>query len=508
MKTNNNVRIAKNSMFLYIRMLIVMLVGLYTSRALLKALGVEDYGINNIVGGVVTMFSIVSGSLSTSISRFITYELGKNDMEALRRIFSTSLIVQILMSFFVLLLAETIGLWFLNEKLNIPFSRLSAANFVYQAAVVSFIFNLLSAPYNALIVAYEKMSSFAYISILETFLKLAVVYIVLYSGFDHLKLYAILMAIIAIFIRFVYSFYCRKHFLCSRFSLEINKNLLKQLGSFAVWSFLDSFAWILCTQGINILLNLFFGVLINTARGLVTQIDSVLRSFVTNFMTAVNPQITKSYAKGDISYMNTLVCESAKFSSLLLVLFATPCIIEAHFLLKLWLGMVPEYTVVFLRWAILSAFFDTALIISFKTAIYATGKIKKYQLTVSVFQLLVFPLTWFAYKLGASPAACYIVNFLCAAMLLFIRLYVMKKMINFSVTSYCKNVLIRVLAILTLSFIVSYTISSILNEGLMRLLIVVFVNTILILLLLYIIGLTLAEKQFVKNRVALLIKRR
>ena len=304
----NNKRIAKNTLLLYVRTLFIMLVTLYTSRVVLNTLGVSDYGIYNVVGGVVAMFSVISVSLSSSISRFITYELGHGDFDKLKRIFSTSINIQVGISLVILVLAEVFGVWFLNTKMNIPAERMTAANWVLQCSLLSFIIGLISVPYNACIIAHERMSAFAYISILEVVLKLAVVYMLLVSPYDKLATYAVLLVVVALIVRLTYGQYCKRHFEESRYRFVHDKSLIKEMTGFAGWSFFGNGAYMLNTQGVDMLINIFFGVTFNAARGVATQVQNAVMQFVNNFTVAVNPQITKSYASGEREYMYKLVC--------------------------------------------------------------------------------------------------------------------------------------------------------------------------------------------------------
>ena len=353
-----------------------MAVSLFTSRVILNTLGVEDYGIYNVVGGIVTMFSVLSGSLSASISRFITFELGKGDFKRLKTIFSTGVNVQIGLSVLIIAIAEVVGIWFLNTKMNIPPERILAANWVFQCAIFTFVLNLLSVPYNAAIIAHEKMSAFAYISVIEVTLKLIIVYILMASPFDRLGTYAVLLFLVGAVIRFIYGYYCKRHFEECTYHFVIDKPILKEMTGFAGWNFLGNGAYMLNTQGVNILMNLYFGVAVNAARGVATQVDAALKQFVNNFTTAVNPQITKSYAQGDLDYMHKLVCRSAKLSAFLMLFFAVPIILETKTILTLWLKTIPEYATIFLQLTIISSFVDTVLANSLVTSMFATGNIK------------------------------------------------------------------------------------------------------------------------------------
>lgn len=503
----NNKRIAKNTLLLYVRMLFMMAVSLYTSRVVLNTLGVEDYGIYNVVGGFVTMFSVLSGSLSSSISRFITFELGKGDMQKLKQVFSTGVNVQVGMSVFVILLAEVVGIWFLNSKMNIPAERLYAANWVFQCAIGTFVLGLLSVPYNAAIIAHEKMSAFAYISVIEVVLRLIIVYMLAISPYDRLITYAILFMVVGTVIRFIYGYYCKKHFEECTYHFIYDKEMLKSMTSFAGWNLLGNGAYMLNTQGVNILMNMYFGVAINAARGVATQVDTALKQFVNNFTTAVNPQITKSFAQGELDVMHKLVCRSARFSAYLMTFIAVPIILETQTILTLWLNVVPDYTVIFLRWIIISSFVDTVLANSLVTSMFATGKIKRYQITVTLIGCLVFPLTWIAYKTGGEPQVGYILYFIIYSILLLVRLYLLRDMVKLPIMMYVKNVLFKVIPILTICFAVPLSITLSFSEGFVRLITVCLISSITAVISIYIVGLDNGERHFIYDKTRQLIKK-
>lgn len=312
--SQNNKRIAKNTLLLYFRMLFMMVVSLYTSRVVLNALGVEDFGIYNVVGGVVAMFSMLSGSLSAAITRFITYELGTGNQENLKKIFSSAVTIQLWLAILIIFLAEAVGVWFLNVKMNIPEIRMTAANWVFQFSVLTFAVNLISVPYNASIIAHERMSAFAYISILEAIGKLAIAFLVVVSSIDRLVFYAILMCVVALIVRLAYGFYCKRHFDECTYHFIFDKDLLKRMFGFAGWNFIGAASSILRDQGGNIIINLFAGPTVNAARGIAFQVNNAIHGFVSNFMTALNPQITKSYASGNSDYMMILICQGARLS--------------------------------------------------------------------------------------------------------------------------------------------------------------------------------------------------
>lgn len=499
--SDNNKRIAKNTLLLYVRMLFTMAVSLFTSRVILNTLGVEDYGINNVVGGIVTMFSVLSGSLSSSISRFITFELGKGNIERLKTIFSTGVNIQLGMSVLIIIIAEAVGIWFLNTKMNIPTDRMVAANWVFQCAILTFVLNLLSVPYNAAIIAHEKMSAFAYISVVEVSLKLIIVYMLMISPFDRLETYAVLLLLVGAVIRFIYGYYCKRHFEECIYHFVFDKPVLKEMTGFAGWNFLGNGAYMLNTQGVNILMNLYFGVAVNAARGIATQVDAALKQFVNNFTTAVNPQITKSYAQGDLAYMHKLVCRSAKFSAFLMLFFAIPILLETQSILTIWLKTVPEYAAIFLQLIIISSFVDTVLANSLVTSMFATGNIKRYQIIVTTIGCLVFPFSWIAFQLGFQPEIAYVLYFIIYTVLLGVRLYLLKDMVKFPIMMYVREVLYRVLPVMIICFIIPMMIRYSMQEGWMRLILLCLVSTIVTAVVECSIGLTKNERKFIVDKI-------
>lgn len=503
--SDNNKRIAKNTLLLYVRMLFTMAVSLFTSRVILNTLGVEDYGINNVVGGIVTMFSVLSGSLSSSISRFITFELGKGNIERLKTIFSTGVNIQLGMSVLIIIIAEAVGIWFLNTKMNIPTDRMVAANWVFQCAILTFVLNLLSVPYNAAIIAHEKMSAFAYISVVEVSLKLIIVYMLMISPFDRLETYAVLLLLVGAVIRFIYGYYCKRHFEECTYHFVFDKPVLKEMTGFAGWNFLGNGAYMLNTQGVNILMNLYFGVAVNAARGIATQVDAALKQFVNNFTTAVNPQITKSYAQGDLDYMHKLVCRSAKFSAFLMMFFAVPIILETNTILTIWLKTVPDYAVIFLQWIIISSFMDTVLANSLVTSMFATGKIERYQIIVTTVGCLVFPLSWIAFKLGFEPQVGYILYFIIYTILLFVRLYLLKDMVKLPVMMYIREVLYKLAPIIVVGFAIPGILILTMDAGWLRLILVCLLSVLVTAASEYFIGLSNKEKNFVAEKIKLVI---
>lgn len=496
MSQENNKRIAKNTLLLYVRMLFMMAISLYTSRVILSTLGVEDYGIQNVVGGVVAMFSVLSGSMSSSISRFITFELGRGEIGRLKTVFSTGVNVQLGMSLLVMVVAEAVGVWFLNCKMNIPAERMVAANWVFQCSILTFVLNLMSVPYNAAIIAHEKMSAFAYISVIEVTLKLIIVYMLIISPFDRLITYSVLLMCVGALIRFIYGYYCKRYFEECTYHFVYDKAILKSMTSFAGWNFLGNGAYMLNTQGVNILMNMYFGVAVNAARGVATQVDVALKQFVNNFTTAVNPQITKSYAQGDLKSMHKLVCRSAKFSAFLMLFFAVPIILETDTILTLWLKNPPAYASIFLKWIIISSFMDTVLANSLVTSMFATGDIKRYQIIVTIVGCLVFPLSWLAFQLGFEPQVGYILYFIIYSILLFVRLYLLRDMVKLPIMMYVRTVLFKVIPTMTICFAVPSLLLFTMGEGLLRFALIVVSSMIVTSFTTYSTGLDEGEKKY------------
>lgn len=498
MAVSNNKRIAKNTLFLYFRTLLVMAISLYTSRVVLAALGVEDYGVYNVVGGAVAMFSVISGALSTAISRFITFELGKNDFKKLQRVFSTSVNIQVFISLLVVLIAETLGLWFLYNKLNIPTERLNAAFWVLQFSLASFCVNLLSVPYNACIVAHEHMKAFAYVSVIEALGKLGICYLIMVSPWDKLISYATLVFAISLFIRLIYGIYCHKHFAESRYKPYFGKELLKDIGLFAGWSFFTNTAYIFNTQGVNMLINMFFGVSFNAARGIAVQVDGAIMQFVNNFVMAINPQITKNYAAGNINEMNALVCRGARFSYLLMMLFALPFFFETDFILKLWLKTVPEQTSLFVRLGLVGSMV-MGLGNTGYTACMATGKIRRYTLWITIVGCLVFPISYVVYRLGAPVSASYIVFIAVYFVLNFVRLWIMHDLLKFPVMYFIKDVFGRIIPMTLLTIILPIIVVTHMDEGIIRFFVSCLTCIFSTILFSFLIGISKQERQMLLN---------
>ena len=498
-QSTNNKRIAKNTLLLYVRMLFAMLVSLFTSRVILQTLGVEDYGVYNVVGGVITMFTFLNGAMSSATSRYITFEIGKGNMEQLKKVFSTALQIHGAIALLIVILGETVGLWFLMNELVIPDGRMDAAMWVYQCSIVSCIVGIMSVPYNADIIAHEKMSAFAYISVLEIILKLAIVYLLVVLPFDKLKVYAVLVLMVGLLIRYIYTRYCHRHFEESHYIHRIDKPLLKEMSSFAGWSFWGNLAGILYGQGLNMMLNIFFGPVVNAARGIATQIQGVVTQFVTNFQIALNPQITKTYASGELNKMHSLMFRSARFSFMLLFFLSLPIILEINYILTLWLGIVPENTVIFARIIIaISLIYTTAN--PCVIANQATGKVKVYQAVVGGLLLLILPISYIVLKLGAPAYSVFIVHFCVESVAQFARMYMLRNMIDLPLLSYVKNIYLPIMGVVLLSVVLPMLVYNNMQEGFIRLLAVGMTCVLSVAMTSLFIGMTRNERTFLIDK--------
>ena len=451
----NTRRIARNTLMLYIRMLFMMLLGLFTSRIVLEALGENDYGIYNVVGGVVAMFTMISGSLTTAVTRFITFELGKGGQAQMDKVYSTSLMIMCLLSVVVALMAEPIGLWFIDSKMTIDPSRIPAARWVLHFSLLAFVINLMSVPQMALITAHEKMSAYAYIGILDGLLRFGTALLISRSGIDRLVLYAMLMTASVLIVRMAYSMYCRRNFPESAFRPVFELPLLKGMFSFAGWSFFGSMSGILRDQGGNILVNIFSGPAVNAARAVAVQLNSAVQSFVTNFMTAVNPQITKSYASGDHEYMFSLMRKASRMSFYLLFILALPVLFNTEYLLGIWLKEVPEHSAIFVRLFLvftLSESISQPLI----TSMFATGKIRNYQLVVGGLQFLNLPVSYVFLKAGAPPEVTVVVAIVISQICLWARLFMLHGMIGLDVPAFLRRVYFNVIIVASVAIVLPY----------------------------------------------------
>ena len=438
---SENTRIAKNTLFLYFRSLLMMVINLYASRVILQALGVSDYGLYGAVGSIVAMFTIINGTLASGTSRFLTFELGRGDEVQLKKIFSTAFAMHALLAILLFVLMETIGLWFLNYKMEIPYGREHAANIVYQLSIFSCMFSLTQVPYSASIIAHEKMNIYAYVGIAEATFKLLLIFVLLNFPFrDNLIAYAIILAIWSVGLQLFYRSYCYRRFQESHLTLVKEKNLYKKMFSYSFWDFIGSFCSTGNSQGLNILINLFFGVKVNAARNVAYQVEAAITQLASNFMVSVQPQIVKSFAKNDNNRFFELIFEAGRLSFFLLFIVSLPICLEAEYILSIWLVEVPPFTVMFLQCAAVYQLFRIPMR-PVVQGTHATGNIKYLNLTSGIYSAGTFLIAiYIAYRLGAPVWACFVVQFFNGMFITYFEMNSLYHEIKFSRRTFVKKV--------------------------------------------------------------------
>lgn len=501
---SNNKRIAINTILLYVRMLFTMLISLYTSRVILRELGVEDYGIYNIVGGVVAMFSMISGSMSSAISRFLTFELGKGDITRLKRLFSSSVTIQIIFSLIVLIIGETIGLWYVNEKMVIPDGRLGAANWCLQLSLVTFVISLISTPYNAVIIAHEKMSAFAFISVFDALGRLGIAFLIVVNPLDKLVYFSLLTTILAVIIRLIYGWYCKRHFEEARYDFSIDKEVLAPMFSFAGWNLFGSGSSVLRNQGVDLLLNAYFGVVVNAAKGICNQVQNAVYQFVTNFQTAINPQLTIAIAQNNYERNHTLVIQGSRFTFYLLSFFSIPFILETNKILSLWLVEVPIYTVEFVQWTFIYLQLD-CLSRFLINSVLAYGNIRNYQITVGGTKLMVLPIVWVVLALGGSPVTGVVINVVIELVCLVMRLFFNRRYTGLSISRFLKDAFLHCWIVYIIIWICVFFIKLLLH---LHFIIVLFISVLVTALCVWFLGLKSLERKMIIEKVHVIIKQR
>lgn len=498
---SGNKRIAKNTAVLYIRMLVMMIISFFTARITLNALGVIDYGINNVVGGLVSMFSLLSNSLSSATSRFMTFGLGQGDLDNLKKIFSTTVNIHIILAIVVVIAIESVGVWFLNNKMTIPTDRLYAANWVLQGSVLTFAIGLLSVPYNSAIIAHEKMSAFAYMTIFDAVFKLIIVFGIYYYRGDKLILLTNLFVIQCIIKQAVYWIYCKRKFAECTYVRGRNKQMEKSIFSFAGWNFIGCTAGLMKDQGVNIVINLFTGPAVNAARGIAMQVNGIISQFIGGFMTALNPQITKSYAADEYARMHNLIYQGTRLSYFLFMTLSIPIFFEIENILYIWLGQVPENTILFARLVLilsLAEILSNALI----TAQLATGDIKKYQIVVGGILLLNFPLSYICLKIGMIPESTIVVAIIISQICLIARLWFLRYMIKLPARQFIKKVYINVLSVTIIAIVPPMICYLYIDQPIIRFFTLCIVSVISSLIAIYFIGCSREEKELIKKYIS------
>lgn len=499
-QTVPNKRIVKNTMLLYIRMGVMMIISFFTARITLNALGVTDYGINNVVGGLVSMFSLISSSLSSSVSRFMTFGLGKGDKKELNKIFSTSINIHIILAVIVVIAIESFGIWFLENKMVIPHERLEAAHWVLQCSALMFAINLLSVPYNAAIIAHEKMGVYAYFTLFDAFSRLAIIFAIKYYGGDKLILLATISLIPTLIKQLYYWNYSKKNFEECTYHATWDKRVFKEMFGFAGWNFIGCTAGLAKDQGVNIAINLFTNPAVNAARGIAMQIKNIIGQFISNFLVAISPQITKEYAAGNLKRMHTLIFKSTRFSYYLFLFLSLPILLEVETILYIWLGQVPEHTVLFTRLVIilsLAEIISNTLI----TAQNATGKIRNYQLVVGGILLMNFPISYILLKIGYIPEITVIVAIIISQVCLMARLSFLRHSVKLDITSFLKNVYCNIIMVSIVAAILPYICHLFIEGRLARLFTVGIVSIVTSGLSMYFIGCDKEERALAKRYV-------
>lgn len=499
MSLSSKSTIAKNTMLLYVRTLFVLFISLWTSRVILESLGVEDFGIYNAVGGLVGMFSVLTGSMSTAISRYITFEIGKGNLEKLKKTFSTSVIIQLLFIAVIVLVAETVGLWFLNSKMVIPDERIVAANWVFQFTVITFCFSLLAVPYNSELIAHEHMNIYAFVSVVDTVCKLVIAFLIFVSPIDKLIFYSGLMALLSILVRAFYQIYCKNKFQeCRQVIWKIDKESLLDMGKFAGWNMFGQAAYTCRSQGISILLNLFFGPLLNAAYGVANQVNNAVMSFTNNFTTAFAPSITKAYAEEKYSYMNGLILQGARYSYFLLLLFVLPITLETDMALSLWLKNVPDFAVPFVRLTLIYSLIEILSMTMIK-GVAATGNIKKYQIIVGTCSLATIPVAYLFLKFGADAISTMWVSISIAIIALFARLIIVRSQLKIGVWTFLSEVIFKVLLVTIISSIFPIILHFVLQDSLLSSAVVVCISLLCSCLAIMYVGCSKHERASIIN---------
>ena len=504
---DRNQRIARNSIVLSLRMVVVLCISLFTTRLTLAALGVEDYGIYDVVCGFVSMFAFLNTSISNGIQRFYNYEFGRCGTEGAKEVYNVALRIQVVLVLVVILTAELIGTWYLYNKMVIPSNRMVAAGIIFQCAIVGFFFTIIQAPFVAAVTAHEKMGFFAFISVLDACLKLLIVCCLKFFTFDNLILYGVLIACDNGLIFFLYFFYCKKSFQEICFSKKTTRSLYKSMLSFSGWNIFGSLSTLMKEQGINLVINFFYGPLVNAARGVANQVNSGLQSFVQNITVPVRPQVIQSYAQGDIERTMKLTFSVSKLSCCLLYMVALPIVVEIDYVLSIWLGgNVPAHTSTFVFIIILTSFLNN-LNYAISGVVHASGKMMLYQVTGGLIGLSSVPIAYFVLKFGGTPESALWVSFFVMLFAQAVALWVLKRIVNYSIRHYITKVVIPVLLLVLVTFFIPLIPFHLLEEGLLRLAVVVIVSITSVSAIAYFIVLDSSEKTLIRQFVGKLLPR-
>lgn len=505
---SDNKRIAKNTLFMYFRMFFTMCVSLYTSRVVLSALGFSDYGLYNVVGGIIAMFAFINGAMTNMTSRFITYYLGNDDRKRLNEVFSMSFFIHCCLAIIILILGETIGLWFFYNKMIIPEGRMVAAMWVYQLSIAQTMMAIVVVPFNSDIIAHEKMSIYAYISIVNSILNLIIVSLLSISPIDRLIFYALLLFSVQVLVFLFNLFYCRRHYIESKIRRAWDKTMLKEMGKFTGWSMFGNFSYVFYTQGLNILINMFCGPVVNAARGIAVHVESAMTQFTTSIQTAINPQIIKSYSKNDIMRMQTLIFASSKYCFFLMLLLSMPVMLGADYILRIWLGEFPDHTINFLRLTLLCVLIDT-LVNPLYTGNLATGKVAIYNKRLAILSLSFIPITYLGIRFTHIPEILFLLNVIRNIIGLGVRMFIMRKQLNIGIRVYFAKVLNNVIIVSILSSvlpIVAY--KTVGCEDFLSFFATITISALSVLVCVYLLGLNSTERQLITIKAVNIVKSR
>lgn len=497
--TSSNKRLAKNTLFLSIRMVIVLVINLFTTRIVLKALGVVDYGVYNVVCGFVAMFVFLNTSMSNGIQRFFNYEYGKNGEEGANKVYSTSLYIQTALALIIVVVVESFGLWYLHNKMVIPADRLVAAQWVFQFSIITFVIGIMQAPFSAAVTAHERLDFYAIISVLDAVLKFGIAYIILAISTDKLILYGILMASISVINIILYYSYCKSHFSEIKFKRGLDKGLFKSMMGFSGWNLFGSFSGVMADQGINLVLNFFFGPVVNAARGVALQVNGAVQSFVTNISMPVRPQVTQSYAIGDLRRTMSLTYSVSKITCAIVMVLAIPASLEIDYLLRLWLGSdVPEHTAAFTIIILLTSIV-TNLNWATSGVVHATGIMRDYQVWGGLLRMLSVPVAFFVLKCYKVPEIALVSVLVCQILAHVVGLFVVRKLVGMSIREYFREVIWPISLIFIFSSFLLYGLHTLLDKGFMRLLVVSATSIVVVGFMFYMFGFNKWEKDFVKK---------
>lgn len=499
-KSPRNKKIVFNTFFLYIRMLFTMVVTLFTSRVILATLGVEDFGINNVVGGLAISFIFFRSSLANATQRFLNFEMGRNNESELRNICNQSILVYTVIAIIIFILLELIGIWFLENKLTLPTNRLSAAYWVFQFTSIGLCLTLISTTYDAVLIARENMKVYAYIGIIEAILKLIIVYMLYYIDYDKLITYSFLYWLVTILSRSIFPMmYCIKKFDECKLAFYFNKKLFNNMLKFTSWNTVGSISYMINEQGINIILNIFFGPIINASRAISQQVGGAINNFITNFSTAIRPQIIKSYAANDYNYFHTLIIKSSTYSFYLFLIISLPLIFKTEYVLKIWLGMVPDQSTDFVKWIL---YYNLINVLTYPvwTGVQATGNLKNYIVYSNLIFILAFPTIYLLLSLGYNALISFQVLTIFRFLYHCTGLYIFKKLTSFSLKKYCRQVFIPIIIVGAICYISSYYIAHTFDSSAISFIKFCFISFLINTFLIYIFGISNEDKAYIKKK--------